>query len=216
MLFSDRKDAGVQLAKVLKNYRGKDAYVLALPRGGVPVAYEIAKALDLPLDLLLVRKLGLPCQEELAMGAIALGGIEVFNEDVYDSISVSKEELEQVLQKERKELQRRDEHYRAGQPFPSLENKTVILVDDGVATGATMRAGIMALRACKPAFIVVAVPLAPLSTSYELSREADEWICLENPEPFSSIGQWYTYFEQNTDEEVIDLLRRARRRHLLS
>jgi erythromycin esterase-like protein/predicted phosphoribosyltransferase len=209
-LFRDRRDAGRALAGLLEHYRGRpDVVALALPRGGVPVAYEVATALGAPLDVFLVRKLGVPGYEEMAMGAIASGGVVVLNEDVVRGIGIPPELIQQVAEKEGRELLRREQAYREGRPPPDVAGKTVIVVDDGLATGASMRAAIQALRRLRPERIVVAVPAAPESTCQELEALADEVVCATTPSPFFAVGQSYWDFTQVTDEEVRDLLRAA-------
>jgi predicted phosphoribosyltransferase len=211
-LFHDRRDAGKVLAALLEEYGGRDdVIVLALPRGGVPVAYEVATALGIPLDVFLVRKLGAPAREELAMGAIASGGVVVLNDDVIRGLGVSPEDLERVAEHEGRELGRREQLYREGRPMPNVAGKTVILVDDGLATGASMRAAIQALRGLGPLRIVVAVPAAPAPTCRELAAEVDEVLCATTPSPFFAVGASYWNFEQTTDEEVRNLLRAASR-----
>jgi putative phosphoribosyl transferase len=203
----NRQVAGQALAQALDAYHGRDdVIVLALPRGGVPVALEIALALGAPLDLMLVRKLGTPGQEELAMGAIASGGGRVMNEDIVQMLAISPQTIEQVAEQESRELQRRERAYRGDRPWPKLANKCVILVDDGLATGATMRASVKAVREQQPARIVVAVPVAPADTIARLREEADEVICLAEPEPFRAIGLWYVDFSQVSDDEVREML----------
>jgi len=209
-LFRDRRDAGRFLAGLLEEYRGRpDVMVLGLPRGGVPVAYEVATALGAPLDVFLVRKLGVPGREELAMGAIASGGVVVINDDVVRGLGISPEVIEQVAEQEGRELLRREEAYREGRPFPEVAGKTVIVVDDGLATGSSMRAAIEALRKLAPARIVVAVPAAPESTCQELTSLAGEVVCATTPSPFFAVGNSYWDFTQTTDAEVRDLLRAA-------
>jgi erythromycin esterase-like protein/predicted phosphoribosyltransferase len=211
-IFRDRRDAGRVLAGLVEHYRGRDdVVVLGLPRGGVPVAYEVATAIDAPLDVFLVRKLGVPGQEELAMGAIASGGVIVLNEDVVIGIGISTDAIREVAERESRELARREQAYREGRPMPELTGKTVILVDDGLATGSSMRAAILALRRLSPARIVVAVPAAPSSTCEELRLEVDEVVCATTPSPFFAVGRSYWDFTQTTDEEVRDLLRAAAR-----
>jgi putative phosphoribosyl transferase len=203
----DRTAAGKALADALNVYRGRaDLIVLALPRGGVPVAREVASSLGAPLDLMLVRKLGVPGQRELAMGAIASGGIRVMNEDIVRFIGITPREIDQVEAEERKELQRREQAYRGDRPWPELAGQCVILIDDGLATGATMRAAVEAVRTRAPAEIVVAVPVAPPDTIAKLRELADAVICLAEPEPFQAIGLWYVDFSQVSDDEVRDLL----------
>ena len=209
-LFRDRRDAGQTLAGLLDHYRDRDdVVVLGLPRGGVPVAFEIARALGAPLDIFVVRKLGVPGHEELAMGAIASGGVLVIDDDVIRGLGVAPEVVERVAEDEGRELQRRERVYRDGRPMPALEGKTVIVVDDGLATGSSMRAAIAALRRYRPARIAAAVPAAPKSTCEELTTLVDEVICATTPSPFLAVGASYWDFTQTTDEEVRDLLRAA-------
>jgi predicted phosphoribosyltransferase len=214
--FADRVEAGRLLADQLGAYaRRPEVIVLALPRGGVPVAYEIATRLDVPLDIFLVRKLGAPGQPELAMGAIATGGARVLNEEVIRYLNVSMDVIEAVAHAEQIELERREQAYRGEQAdadkraTPDLHGRTIILVDDGLATGSSMRAAIAAVRTQSPARIVVAVPLAARETCEDLKREVEEVVCLRTPEPFSAVGLWYDDFSQTGDEEVRDLLQRA-------
>lgn len=210
MVFKNRTDAGRQLADQLKKYAGKrDAIVLALPRGGVPVGFEVARALDAPLDVFLVRKLGVPGREELAMGAIASGGVRVVNEDVVRELGIPPRWLDMAAADEMPELRRREEAYRDARPAPDVREKTVILVDDGLATGATMRAAVAALRRMGPAKIVVAVPVGASQTCDEFRKLADEVVCVQQPDPFWAVGSWYRDFEQTTDDEVRELLARA-------
>jgi putative phosphoribosyl transferase len=212
MLFKDRSDAGRQLAATLSHYAGRDdVLVLALPRGGVPVGYEVAEALGAPLDVFLVRKLGTPGHEELAMGAIASGGVRVLNDRVIRAIRPSEEVIARVEALERRELERREKEYRGGRPPLDVRGKTVILVDDGLATGSTMRAAVDALRRLDPAWVVVAVPVGAAETCDEFEGEADEAICAQEPEPFHAVGVWYDDFTQTTDDEVRELLDRAGR-----
>jgi putative phosphoribosyl transferase len=187
----------------------KDTIVLGLPRGGVVVAFEVAKALDVPLDVFLVRKLGAPGQEELAAGAIASGGVRVLNEDVVRALRLSEEQIETIATRERGVLEQRERLYRGHSEQLELAGKVVILVDDGLATGASMRTAIRSLRRHAPAQIVVAVPTAPPETCADLRREVDEVVCVMTPEPFWSIGSWYLDFAQTSDEEVVDLLGKA-------
>jgi len=206
----DRAEAGRLLAEKLTAYANReDVIVLGLPRGGVPVAFEIAKRLNAPLDVFIVRKLGVPWQEELAMGAIATGGVCVLNDEVVKAYRISDDEIASVEVKEKKELERRESAYRADRPALDVRGRTVVLVDNGIATGTTMRAALAALRKLQPARIVVAVAVAPLSAYEELKAEADEVICLLTPEAFYAISMWYERFAQTTDEEVRDLLARA-------
>jgi putative phosphoribosyl transferase len=207
MLFRNRHDAGRALARRLTFYGGRaDVSVLALPRGGVPVAFEIALALGAPLDVFLVRKLGLPGHEELAMGAVASGGARVLEPDVLREYRVSKGEVARVTAAELRELRRREIAYRAGRPPLDVRDRNVILVDDGLATGSSMRAALAALEPLSPAHFVIAVPVAPRSTVLSLERVADEVVCLATPEPFLAVGMFYEHFEQVSDEEVCDLL----------
>ena len=210
--FHDRHDAGRQLAADLMQYAGRtnDVVVLALPRGGIPVGYEVARALGAPLDVFVVRKLGLPGYEELAIGAIASGGARVLNDDVVRMYHVSKDQLDDVTRMEQAELERRERRYRGDRPFPDLTGKTVILIDDGLATGATMRAAVEALRHENPTRVVVAVPVSSPDTCEQFREIADEIVCAVTPEPFYAVGLWYEDFSQTTDEEVRDLLERAR------
>jgi putative phosphoribosyl transferase len=208
--FPNRTEAGRQLAEKLTKYAGRaDVIVLGLPRGGVPVAFEVAQRLGVPLDVFLVRKLGVPGFEELAVGAIASGGVRVLNEDVMRAIPNVDEVIESVTARETAELERREQSYRDGRPAPELRDRVVILVDDGLATGATMRAAVKALRQRGVAKIVVAVPVGPPDTCREFEDEADETICASAPEFFQAVGQYYEDFSQTSDEEVRELLARA-------
>ena len=212
MRFHDRADAGRQLAASLTEYANRsDVIVLGLPRGGVPVAYEVAVALTQPLDVFLVRKLGVPGHPELAMGAIAAGGIEILSEDLIQDLRIPHALVQQVAVRERLELERRDRVFRGDRPPPMIRDRTVILVDDGLATGSTMQAAIVALRQQKPAQIVVAVPVGAPDTCRRLSRMADRVVCLSMPEPFNAVGQWYDEFTQTSDEEVAHLIAAATR-----
>jgi len=211
MRFRDRTDAGRRLAAKLKQYAGRDdVIVLALPRGGVPVGAEVADALGAPLDVFLVRKLGVPGREELAMGAIASGGVHVLNPDVVDELRIPQNLIDAVAAEEGEELARREEVYRDGRPAPAVRGRTAILVDDGLATGASMKAAVAALRRLGPAKIVVAVPVGAAETCRELGQLADEVVCVESPDPFWAVGSWYVDFDQTTDDEVRELLNRAR------
>ena len=208
--FSNRAEAGRQLAEKLDKYAGrKHVIVLGLPRGGVPVAYEVAKRLRAPLDVFIVRKLGVPGFEELAAGAIASGGVRVLNEEVMRAIPYADEAIEAVTVRETAELERREQIYREGRPSPELRDRVVILVDDGLATGATMRAAVKALRQQGAAKIVVAVPVGPPDTCREIEQEADETICLSTPPFFQAVGQYYEDFSQTSDEDVRELLSQA-------
>src|SRR5881296_2466503 len=208
--FLNRTEAGRFLAEKLEKYANRnDVVVLGLPRGGVPVAYEVAKRLNAPLDVFIVRKLGVPGFEELAAGAIASGGVRVLNEDVMRAIPHADEMIEAVTVRETAELERREHIYREGRPPPELRDRIVILVDDGLATGATMRAAVKALRERGAAKIVVAVPVGPPDTCHEIEEQADETICLSTPEFFQAVGQYYDDFSQTTDEDVRELLVQA-------
>src|SRR5467141_2342286 len=205
--FSDRREAGRLLAAKLAAYANRqDVLVLALPRGGVPVAYEVARTLGAPLDVFLVRKLGVPGYEELAMGAVATGGVRVLNDQIVNGLGIPGYVIDAVAAQEQQELARRERLYRGGRPSPDVRGRTVILVDDGLATGATMHAAIEALRQQRPARIVVAVPTASRETCEALRREVDEVVCAITPEPFHAVGLWYDDFTQTTDQEVRELL----------
>ena len=209
-VFADRTDAGRVLAESLARYVGRnDLIVLGLPRGGVVVAFEIAQALDAPLDVYVVRKLGVPGQEELAFGAIASGGVRVLNPDVVQATGLDQADIDAVAAREHVELERRERAYRGRSAPLDLTGKTVILVDDGLATGASMRTAIRSLEAHRPGWITMAVPTAPRSTCLDLEREVDEAVCVMTPEPFFGVGQWYIDFSQTSDDEVIELLRMA-------
>lgn len=208
--FRDRDDAGRQLGRAVANNYGRrdNLIVLGLPRGGVPVAARVAEALGAPLDVFIVRKLGMPGHEELAMGAIASGGVRVMNRDVLDSMPVPQKMIDAVATREQRELERREREYRGARPPLDVRGKTVIIVDDGLATGSTMRAAVRALRRMDPQAVVVAVPVAAKSTCDEFRREGDvdDVLCLRTPEPFQAVGLWYEDFAQTTDEEVHELL----------
>ncbi len=205
--FRDRVQAGQFLSRKLKVYADRtDVIVLALPRGGVPVALEVARLLHAPLDVFLVRKLGTPGQEELAMGAIASGGIRVLNDEVVESLHVPEHVIDLVTARESRELARRERLYREGRPPLDVTDRTVILVDDGLATGSTMRAAVAALRQAKPKRIVIAVPLAAAPTCRDLRREVEELVCLHTPEPFYSVGFWYEDFSQTSDDDIREML----------
>jgi len=212
--FANRTEAGELLATKLAAYANRpDVLVLALPRGGVPVAFAVAKALHAPLDVFLVRKLGVPGHEELAMGAIATSGVRVLNDEVVQYLRIPDEVLNAVAARELQEIRRRERLYRDDRPAPEVYGRTVILVDDGLATGSTMRAVVAALRQQQPARIIVAVPIAALETCEELRAEVDEIVCAVTPEPFYAVGLWYKDFSQTTDREVRELLARAARPH---
>jgi len=210
--FRDRRDAGRKLAKELLHYANRpDVIVLALPRGGVPVAYEVALALNVPLDIFIVRKLGLPGQEELAIGAIASGGIRVLNEEIIHTLHIPEDVIDRIAQRELQELERREHIYRGDNPAPLVHDRTVILIDDGLATGASMRAAVTGLRAQNAKRIVVAVPTAAPETCEAFEKEVDEIICVITPEPFVGVGWWYEDFSQTTDEGVRLFLQDVRR-----
>jgi putative phosphoribosyl transferase len=209
--FRDRQDAGVQLAAKLAQYAGlPDVVVLGLPRGGVPVAYEVARALRAPLDIFVVRKLGTPDHRELAMGAIASGGVRVLNRAVIEELRISRATVDAVAEREQREMERQERAYRGDLPLPDFSGRTVIVVDDGLATGSTMRAAVRALRQYRPARIVVAVPVAAADTFQILAREADEVACVNVPESFHAVSAWYEEFSQTSDDEVRRLLEASR------
>jgi predicted phosphoribosyltransferase len=215
--YRDRRHAGRELASKLLEYADRpDVTVLALPRGGVPVAYEVATALRAPLDVFIVRKLGVPGHEEYAMGAIATGGVRVLDERVVRTARVTRAELDAVTAAEQRELERRERQYRGDRPPPDVTGRTVILVDDGLATGATMRAAVTALREEGAARVVVAVPIAPPETCDAFRDVVDDIVCARTPEPFYAVGLWYDDFSQTTDEEVHELLQGAAARHSAS
>ncbi|HEU5169912.1 MAG TPA: phosphoribosyltransferase family protein [Gemmatimonadales bacterium] len=206
-LFGDRRDAGRQLARRLSHLAGRDRLlVLGLPRGGVPVAYEVATALGAPLDVFVVRKLGVPGHEELAMGAVASGGVRVLNHATIDALGIPQEAIERVTAAELRELARREREYRRGRPFPDLRGATVVLVDDGVATGSSMLAAVQALHQHRPGAVIVAAPVVSLTARAALAQAADACEYVAAPEPFFGVGAWYHNFEQTSDEEVRALL----------
>src|SRR5437762_5204540 len=208
--FRDRREAGRALAAKLAAYAHRpDVLVLALPRGGVPVAYDVARALGAPLDVFIVRKLGIPGHEELAMGAVATGGVRVLNEQVVHALNIPDHVIDAVTAWEQQELARRERLYRGDRPPPDVRGRTVILIDDGLATGSSMRAAVAALKHMKPRRIVVAVPVASRETCEEFGELVDDVVCVEQPEPFMAVGRWYEDFSQTTDEEVHDLLEKA-------
>lgn len=212
LIFHDREEAGRLLTAKLFDYKDDDnALVLALPRGGVPVAYEVAVQLHLPLDVLLVRKLGVPNQEELAMGSIASGNVKVINDRIVDALQITPSQIAAIEKKELNELNRREAYYhRDNKPYP-IAGKKIILVDDGIATGSTIKAAILAIKKCFPIEIILAVPVAPIEAIDELSNDVDKFIVLETPEPYYGVGMWYENFSQTTDEEVCELLTKASR-----
>lgn len=214
MIYRDRADAGRELARKLAEYRRRDdVIVLGLPRGGVPVAFEVATALGAPLDVFVVRKLGTPGQPELAMGAIASGGVRVLNHDVVAALGIPDDKIEEVAQAEGEELRRREQQYRGSRPPLDVRDKTVILVDDGLATGSTMRAAAAALKQEGAHKIVVAVPVAAEASCTAVRGEVDELVCAATPEPFWAVGQWYRDFDQTTDAEVHSLLELSARQN---
>jgi predicted phosphoribosyltransferase len=205
--FADRRDAGIVLAQHLRRFAGRDdVVVLGLPRGGVPVAYEVARALGAPLDVFLVRKLGYPGQAEVAMGAIASGGVCVFNDELLSAYPVSLAVIEKIAHAEQAELERRERAYRDGRPLVPLERRIVIVVDDGLATGSTMRAAVRAVRRLQPARVVVAVPVGAAETCVTMRAAADEVVCALTPDPFRAVGLWYADFSETLDEDVRQLL----------
>ncbi len=209
-MFSNREEAGKKLAKRLSAYRDDpDTIILALPRGGVVLGYEVSHALHLPLDLILVRKLGVPGQEELAFGAISLDGVKILNQHILSILRIDPRAIDRIISKEELELARRNQLYRKDLPFPNIKDKVVILIDDGIATGATMKAAIKIVALHQPQKIIVAVPLASSSVYQDLSDDKVELVVLETPEPFYGIGMWYGEFAQLTDEQVIALLAKA-------
>jgi putative phosphoribosyl transferase len=207
--FTDRREAGTELASKLRTYgHRQDVVVLALPRGGVPVAFEIAEALEAPLDIFVVRKLGMPGYPEFAIGAIASGGVHVLNEDAIHEYAIPNSVIDAVARQELAELERREREYRQGRLMIELRDRVVILVDDGLATGATMRAAVQAVRAHRPARVIVAVPVGATETCEAFADITDETVCARTPEPFSAVGLWYRDFSQTTDDEVRELLQR--------
>lgn len=216
-LFHDRAEAGRDLATKLARYANRsDVVVLALPRGGVPVAFEVAQAIRAPLDVFLVRKLGVPGREELAMGALASGGVRVLSEDVIRAFGISAEEIAQITAREQEEIARQERVFRGSRPTSEIRDRTVILIDDGLATGATMRAAVVALRQQGPARIVVAVPVGAAESCAEFQSEADEVICARMPRPFYGVGMWFEDFSQTTDQEVRSLLAQSAETYVLA
>ena len=208
--FRDRVEAGERLAAELVRHKLRDAVVLALPRGGLPVGFEIARALHAPLDVVVVRKLGVPWQPELAMGAIAGGSFELLDWDLIAKLRISRQEIDTAVRDERAELQRREELYRGGRPAPDLRSRTVVLVDDGLATGSTMLVAVRYVRSFKPARLVVAVPVGSVEACDRLAQQVDDLVCLAAPESFSAVGEWYMDFRQVSDAEVRALLEQSR------
>lgn len=217
-VFADRRHAGRELAAALAkrpDFNVRDTVVLALPRGGVPVAFEVAAMLDAPLGIFVVRKLGVPGQRELAMGAVASGGVRLIDQGVVEMLGIPGEAIARVVEEEAAELERRERLYNGLHPLPPVAGRTVFVVDDDLATGSTMLAAVHALREHKPARIIVAVPVAAPDTCLRLRDEADDVVCLSTPEPFNAVGLWYRVFDQTTDEEVQQLLGEASRRHVV-
>jgi len=210
MQFGNRQEAGREVAARLRKYANReDVLVLGLPRGGVSVAFEVATALEVPLDIFVLRKLGVPGHEELAFGAIGSGGVRILNADIVDRLEITQLEVAAVTQEETKELERRERRYRGSRPPLDVRGRTVILVDDGIATGASIRAAIHAIRKMRPTSLVVATPVAPRATCKLLRQEVDELVCVDIPEPFYGVGQFYQDFSEVSDEEVVALLDRA-------
>jgi putative phosphoribosyl transferase len=210
MIFRDRKQAGELLARKLTKYANReDVVVLAIPRGGVPVGFEVARALHAPLDVFIVRKLGVPWQEELAFGAVATGGVRVLDEQIMESLQLTPEQIEKVTERENKELERRERVYRGKRAALAVKGKLVLLVDDGIATGSSMLAGITALRQLEPAQIIIAIPVAPPTTCARLRKKADDLVCVSMPESFFAIGQFYENFQPTSDVEVCALVEEA-------
>jgi predicted phosphoribosyltransferase len=210
MRFRDRRDAGRQLGARLSGYANRDdVLILALPRGGVPVAVEVARALNAPFDIFLVRKLGVPGHPELAMGAIASGGVRVLSDDLIADLGIPEHAVEEVSARERLELERRDAAYRGDRPAPEIRGRTIILIDDGLATGSTMEAAVEAVKMHQPARVIVAAPVGAAETCERLRRIADDVVCAATPEPFRAVGLWYERFDQTTDDEVLDLLQHS-------
>lgn len=210
MIFANRTEAGRRLARYLTRYADrKDVIVLGAPRGGVPVAFEVAKALRVALDVFVMRKLGVPGHEELAFGAIASGGVRIVNQRMVEQLGMTERDVERVVQNEQRELERREREYRHGRARLDVSGRTVILIDDGIATGASVLAAIRALQQMKPAALVVATPVAPRETCERLRAEVDEFVCPETPEPFYGVGQFYDDFSQTSDDEVTELLEHA-------
>ena len=214
MIFADRAEAGRRVAAKLAGYAGRaDVLVLGIPRGGVAVAAEVARAIDAPMDVFLSRKMGVPGQEELAFGALASGGVRVLDQELIRELNISSEDIERIAERVKSELERRERVYRGGRSALNVTGKTVVLVDDGIATGSSMMAAIQTLRRMRPARLVLAVPVAPASTCKRLREQVDELICIHAPEKFYAIGQFYENFTQATDEEVVELLRGAAQEH---
>src|SRR5215210_5124358 len=209
--FRNREDAGRRLAERLVRYRDERPIVFALPRGGVPVGYQVARALDAPLDVFVARKLGAPGQPEFGIGAVSVGGVRILNEDIVRRLGIPEDYLERVTQRETAEVERRLRHFRGDRPEPTIRGRTVILVDDGLATGVTARAAVAALRQREPRRLILAAPVCAAQTAELLAPEVDELVCLEAPPDLGAIGFWYRDFAQTPDEEVIELLERARR-----
>lgn len=215
MIFKNRQEAGRELATRLAKYANReDVLVLGVPRGGIPVAFEVASALHVPLDIFVLRKLGVPGHEELAFGAIGSGGVRILNADIVDQLGISELDIAAATKEQTKELERREQRYRGNRPPLDVRGRTVILVDDGIATGASLRAAIHAIRKMTPAAIVAAVPVAPRTSCHLIRREVDELVCLDTPEFFFAIGEFYRDFSQVSDEQVVELLDRAARQKM--
>jgi len=210
MMYADRHEAGRRLAEALKAHAGTDAVVLALPRGGVVVGYEVAHALGLQLDVIVARKLGAPHNPEFGFGAVGPGGVRYVDEQSAETLRLTAEQIDRIAAQEAQEVERRLRRYRGEQPMPDLAGRTAIIVDDGLATGVTARAAVHVVRQWHPASVVLAVPVAPPQTARELRDEVDELVCVDTPAWFMAVGQFYHDFSQTTDEEVVELLRRAR------
>ena len=210
MAFRDRSDAGRKLAEELEQFAEEDLIVLGMPRGGVEVAFEVAQALQAPLDVIVIRKLGAPSNPEFGFGAIGPNGVRILDDQSVRMLGLSEEDIERVAEREREELERRIEEYRGERTMPDMEGKTLIVVDDGAATGGSARAAVRALKEMNPGKLILALGVAPPDTAEELRQEVDELICLETPSAFMAVGQWYSNFSQTTDEQVVELLKRAK------
>lgn len=209
MVFRDRHDAGRRLAQALLSYADKDTLVLALPRGGVEVGYEIARALDAPLDVIVARKIGAPNQRELGIGAIAPGGVRILDDTIIRYLGIPQEAIDTIVAEETREMERRLQLYRGNRPAGQIRGRTVILVDDGLATGVTARAAIQAIKQQEPEKLILAVPVAALDTAGSLQQDVDELVCLHTPADFRAVGIWYDDFSQTTDEQILELLQQA-------
>jgi putative phosphoribosyl transferase len=210
MAFRDRSDAGRKLGEELERFAEEDVIVLGMPRGGVEVAFEVARSLEAPLDVVVIRKLGAPANPEFGFGAIGPNGLRILDDQSVRMLGLSEEDIERVAEREREELERRLEEYRGERTMPDMEGKTLIVVDDGAATGGSARAAVRALKEMDPGKLILALAVAPPDTAEELRQEVDELICLETPSAFMAVGQWYSNFSQTTDEQVVELLKRAK------